>query len=299
MKLWGFALILLLTGSAAAATEVPGVDILRVPQPRGADDSAYHYSTGLLKKALLKAANGRAVPTIVPASMPLSTERKIHELRLNRTLDVAWLGGSKARGVDLLVVPIPLERGLVGYRQFIIRKDRIADFDAVKTLEDLKQLKACLDAHWVEADVFRDAQLEIVTSVNYEGMFKQLAAGRCDYLPRGFNEAKIDLAKRVTEYPQLMVYEPLILHYPFASYFYLNKDNKVIAQWLRDGLEKMIDDGELLEYMKAHEATSVAFTLASSPKRMLVIPNHYLPEFSNENDRRYWIQASEFVNTSD
>lgn len=299
MKWWLISvcsLLLIITSIAPAAQDVSSI---RVPQPRSSDDTAYLYFTGLLSKALQKAANGRELPAIVPVSIPLSTERKIHELRLNRTLDVAWLGGSKTRETDLLVVPIPLERGLVGYRQFIIRKDRIADFKAVNTLQDLARLKACLDTHWVEADVFRDAHLEVVTSVNYEGIFKQLVAGRCDYFPRGFSEAKNDLAKRQQKYPTLMVYEPLILHYPFAAYFYVSNHNKVIAQWLRDGLEKMIDDGDLLAYMKAHEHTSIAFPLKSSSKRMLVIPNNYLPEFSNETDTRYWFQASDFVDASD
>lgn len=299
MKVWSVAVVLSLTVFIAMAPCAQDAGIVRVPQPRSAEDTAYHYSTGLLQLALQKAANGRTVPLVVPASMPLSTERKLHEMRLNRTLDVAWLGGSKARGADLLIVPIPIDRGLVGYRQLIIRKDRVGDFERVKTLKDLALLKACLDPHWVEADVFRDAKLEIVTSVNYEGLFKQVEAGRCDYFPRGFHEAKVDLAKRAAEYPMLMVYEPLILHYPFASYFYVNKNNKAIAQWLRTGLEKMVDDGELLAYMKTHEHTRIAFPLMSSSKRMLVISNNYLPDFSNENDPRYWLQASEFIDGAD
>lgn len=295
MKVTEMSIVCLLVVFIAATPCAQEYEVLKVPAPRSEHDTAYQYFTGLLQKALKKAANGRVVPKLEPASIHLSTERKMHELRLNRTLDVAWLGGSTTRAKDLLVVPVPLERGLVGYRQFIIRNDSVKAFAAVKTIADLAKLRACLDTHWVEADVFREAQLEVVTSVNYEGIFKQLAAGRCDYFPRGFHESKVDMAKRAADYPTLIVYEPLILHYPFAAYFYLNKDNKIIAQWLRDGLEKMIDDGELLEYMKEHEHTSIAFPLNSSSKRMLVIPNNYLPDFSNENDPRYWFQPTDFV----
>ncbi len=294
MKCWVVPICSLLLMFAPVVPYAQEVPTIRVPQARSADDTAYSYFTGLMEKALRKAAKGRVVPQVL-ATIPMSTERRVHELRLNRTIDIFWLGGSKARARDLLVVPIPLERGLVGYRQFIIRKDSAADFDAVKTLADLSHLTACQDAHWVDVGIFRDAKLPLVTSINYESLFKQVVAGRCDYFPRGFHEAQVEMAKRAASYPALMVYKPLILHYPFAAYFFVHKDNKALAQWLQEGLEKMIDDGELLAYMKQHEHTRDAFPLEGfSSKRLLVIPNNYLPDFSNENDVRYWFQANDF-----
>ena len=148
MKLWVTSACSLLLIFSSVVVCAQDVQPIRIPAPRSTYDTAHIYATGLLKKALQKAANGREVPLLEPSTI-MSTERKIHELRLNRTLDVFWLGGSKARARDLLVVPIPLERGLMGYRQFIIRKDRIADFNAVHTLKDLTELKACMDRHWM------------------------------------------------------------------------------------------------------------------------------------------------------
>lgn len=281
---------------APCASEITQI---RIAQPRSTNDTSHFYFTELLQKALRKAANGREVPQLVP-TIPLATERMVRELRAGRTIDIFWLGGGNERARNLLVVPIPLERGLVGYRQFIIRKERVAEFDAIKTVADLARLKACQGAQWVDTDILRAAHLNLVTSVNYESLFKQLSAGRCDYFPRGFHEAKIEVAKRAALYPELIVYEPLVLHYPFAAYFFVHKDNKVLAQWLQDGLEKMIDDGELLAHMQQHEHTSRAFPLrASEAKRILVIPNHYLPDFSNEENTRYWFQASDFVSATD
>lgn len=299
MKSWVVACCSLLLVFASALSCAQDVSPIRIPQSRSADDTGYLYFSELLTKALHKGANGRRIPPLAPA-IPMSTERKIHELRLGRTLDLFWLAGSKSRARDLLVVPIPLERGLIGYKQFIINKNKAADFDGVKTVGDLARLKACQEAHWVDANIFRDAQLPMVTSVNFENLYKQLAAGRCDYFPRGYHEARIELARRKDRYPDLMVYEPLILHYPFAAYFFVHKDNKVLAQWLQDGLEAMIDDGELLTFMMRHEHTRSAFPLGgAAPKRMLEIPNHYLPDFSNDTNIRYWFQASDFVAVAD
>ncbi len=292
MKSWlvgicGLLLLLPLTLSAEELTE------LRISRPHTVDGPAYLYFSGLLQKALHKAANGRAVPPLVK-TIEMAEERMVRELRAGR-IDILWLGGSKERARDLLVVPIPLERGLLGYRQFIIRKSRMAEFDAINTLADLRKFKACQGAQWSDTEIMRAAKLPLVTSVNYESLFKLLVAGRCDYYPRGFHQGKIELANRADIYPELMVYEPLMLHYPFAAYFYVHPRNKTLAQWLKDGLEKMIDDGELLAYMQQHEHTRRAFPLqATVVKRLLVVPNHYLPDFADEKNARYWFQPGDF-----
>jgi hypothetical protein len=293
MKLWFVRMcsVMLLWPLVLYAAETPE---LRVPKPRAIDDPAYLYFAGLLQKALQKAANGREVPQLV-TTIDMAEDRMVRELRADRIIDIFWLGGSKERARGLLVVPIPLERGLVGYRQFIIRKERVPEFDTIKTVADLAHLKACQGAQWGDTEILRAAKLNLVTSVNYEGLFKQLAAGRCDYFPRGFHQGKVEMAKRAAAYPELVVYEPLILHYPFAAYFYVHPKNKMLAQWLQDGLEKMIDDGELIAYMQQQEHTSRAFPLrGAEARRLLVLPNHNLPAFSDEKNPRYWFQPRDF-----
>lgn len=296
MNLWFvriWAVLLLLAINAAVASE------LRIPKPRAVDDPAYLYFSGLLQKALQKAADGREVPKLVP-TIDMAEDRMVRELRADRIVDIFWLGGSKERALGLLMVPVPLERGLVGYRQFLIRKERVEEFDAIKTVADLANLRACQGAQWGDTEILRAAKLQLVTSVNYESLFKQLAAGRCDYFPRGFHQGKAELAARVVAYPELIVYEPLILHYPFAAYFYVHPKNKALAQWLQDGLEKMIDEGEFIAYMQQQEHTRLAFPLRrAETKRILEIPNIYLPDFSGEKNTRYWFQPSDFSGTTD
>lgn len=271
------------------------LSVLHIAKPRAVDDPAYLYFSGLLQKALQKGAKGRAVPSLV-ITIDMAEDRMVRELRADRIIDILWLGGNKERARDLLMVPVPLERGLVGYRQFIIRKERVAEFDAVKTLADLAKYKACHGAQWGDTEILRAAQLPVVTSVNYESLFKQLAAGRCDYFPRGIHQGRVEVAKRAAVFPDLIVYEPLILHYPFASYFYVNPKNKELAQWLQEGLEKMIDGGEILAYMQQQEHTRHAFPLQRlDEKRLLIIPNLDLPDASDEKNSRYWFQPSDFV----
>ncbi|HEY0891615.1 MAG TPA: hypothetical protein VGE32_01085 [Cellvibrio sp.] len=294
MKLWftNLCVLVLLWPSWLCAAEL---SVLHIAKPRAGDDPAYLYFSGLLQKALEKGAKGRAVPQLV-ITIEMAEDRMVRELRADRIIDILWLGGSKERARDLLMVPVPLERGLVGYRQFIIRKERVAEFDAIKTVADLAKFTACHGAQWGDTEILRAAHLPLVTSVNYESLFKQLAAGRCDYFPRGIHQGKVEVSKRAAAFPDLIVYEPLILHYSFASYFYVNPKNKGIAQWLQQGLEKMIDDGDLLAYMQEQEHTRYAFPLRGlDKKRLLIIPNPNLPDASDEKNSRYWFQSGDFL----
>lgn len=284
---------LLASAQASPAAEAPSV--LRIPKPRSDLDTSYGYYTELLHKALTKAAAGRTVPVLVPTMM-MEQDRAVQELALGRSIDIYWMGIDKNRSVALRAIPIPLERGLMGYRQFIVRRERVPDFDRVNTLADLQQFTACQGAQWPDTEILRAAGLSVKTSTGYENLFKQLAAGRCDYFPRGFHEIRIEMAKRAREHPKLMAYEPLILHYPFAVYFFVQQDNEPLATWIQQGLEQMIEDGELLAHMQQHPHTRRAFPLVGQVQpRFIPIPNTGLPDRTEQNTLRYWFQPADFV----
>lgn len=294
MKVSSSLLIASLVWLVALNTVASPVE-LRIPKPRSDLDTAHNYYTDLLRKALIKAAGERPVPVLLPI-MEMEQDRAVKELVRGRTIDIFWMGPDQRRNTQLRVIPIPLERGLMGYRQFIVHRQRAAEFDQVRSLADLQKFSACQGTHWPDTDILRAAQLAVKTSTGYESLFKQVAAGRCDYFPRGFHEIRIEMTKRAAEFPELIAYEPLILHYPFAVYFYVRQDNELLADWVQQGLEKMIDDGELLVHMQQHQHTRRAFPLiANTPRRLLEIPNNQLPDAETFNEPRYWFQASDFV----
>ncbi len=294
MKFSKFLLIAsfaLLVALNAAANPVE----LRIPKPRSDLDTSYGYYTELLHKALNKAANGRPVPVLLP-TLAMEQDRAVQELARGRTIDIFWMGADQKRNTALRAIPIPLERGLMGYRQFIVHRLRVTEFDQVRNLADLQKFSACQGTHWPDTEILREADLKVKTSTGYESLFRQVAAGRCDYFPRGFHEIRIEMNKRAAEFPGLVAYEPLILHYPFAVYFYVRQDNQRLAEWIQQGLEKMIDDGELLAHMQEHQHTRRAFPLiTASPRRLIEIPNNRLPDAGSFNTARYWFQASDFT----
>ena len=103
-----------------------------------------------------------------------------------------------------------------------------------------------------DVDIMRAAAFRVTEVAVLEGLYQQVVAKRCDYFPRGYYEATSELAQRAATYPELVEYQSMVLHYPFAIYFFVRRDNEMLAQWIEQGLERLIDEGEFLAYMEKH-----------------------------------------------
>lgn len=277
---------------AQAASETPAQ--LLVTKPRSEFDINHQYYTSLLKKALTKAAAGRAVPELKP-TFAMEQGRALRELAKGESLDVFWVGTDLDKEQEFRAIRIPLERGLMGFRKFILRKDSIAKFNSISSLQQLQQLTACQGAFWPDVEIMRSSGLKVEEAPVYENIFKQLLAGRCDYFPRGLHEGVIELEKRQALYPELVRYNKLMLNYPFAVYFFTRKENEALALWIEQGLEQMIDDGELLAHMQQQELTRHVFPLKHSPTDPWIsIKNPLLSPDTPVNNSRYWFQPEDF-----
>ena len=284
---------LLFLGFVTQASSETAAQLL-VAKPRSEFDINHQYYTSLLKKALAKAAAGRKVPELKP-TFAMEQGRALRELAKGESLDVFWVGTDLAKEQEFRAIRIPLERGLMGFRKFILRKDSIKKFDAIRSVQQLQQLTACQGAFWPDVGIMRSSGLKVEEAPVYENIFKQLVAKRCDYFPRGLHEGVIELEKRRSLYPELVRYNKLMLHYPFAVYFFTRKENEALALWIEQGLEQMIDDGELLAHMQQQELTRHVFPLQhhnSDP--WISIKNPLLSPDTPVNNSRYWFQPEDF-----
>lgn len=145
--------------------------------------------------------------------------RALRELDKGEFLDVFWVGTDLKKEQEFRAIRIPLERGLMGFRKFILHKDSVAKFNTIRSLQQLQQFTACQGAFWPDVDIMRNSGLKVEEAPVYENIFKQMVAKRCDYFPRGVHEGVIELEQRHTLYPELLRYDSLMLHYPFTIYF--------------------------------------------------------------------------------
>lgn len=268
--------------------------VLNVPKPRSSFDVAHDYHQRLLLRALEVTQTENETP-LIQSTIEMSQGRAIKELSKGTLIDVFWLGTSHTLEADLLAIKIPTTRGLIGYRKFIIRKDKVAQFDKVNSLDDLQKLLACQGTHWPDVDILEHANLPVITTSMYENVFKMLNSNRCDYFPRGYHDAEIELELRKALYPDLMRYDRIILHYPLAVYFFMNKANKALAERVEKGLIMLAKAGEIEQLMMQHPLTKDVYPLKNEMNSLyLDISNPLLPKGRKVTDPTYWILPKDF-----
>lgn len=205
----------------------------------------YTYFYKLLELALSKTEATEGPYKIHYSASTFTTERYLAELNNNKTINVLWTTGDKEREQDLLPIRISLLRDLNSYRILLIRKEDKEKFEKIKTLAELRDLKVGLGSHWPDADVMRANDFTVVTSMQYNSLFKMLAAKRFDFFSRGlyevWNEAETHKDKN------LIIDQHLMLFYNAPFYYFVNKKNKALADRIERGLNTAIADGSFEE----------------------------------------------------
>lgn len=257
-------LMLALCGTASAA-EPP---TLRVVLPALHTSSAGHavYFPKLLRLALEKTA-AEGPFEIVHIDQGLTSPRQATELRNNGIINLMWDGTNKQRETDLWPVRVSLLRHLNDYRVFLIRAEDRERFAAIRTLDQLRALKAGAGINWPSTEILRANQIPVVTSIAYEYLFPMLRAGRFDYMPRGSYEVYHEV--KANEQHKLAIEETIFLHYPVPFYFFVSRDNAALGQRVERGLRAAIKDGSFDKLFNSIPAFRLAQADIDAKKRRI------------------------------
>ncbi|WP_229218664.1 substrate-binding periplasmic protein [Rugamonas brunnea] len=238
-------------------------------------DSRYEYDWAVLRMALDKSRPQFGPYALHQATTSMSPARITQEL-LMPTGHINVLVRATAPELErqFLPVRIPVDRGLLGYRVFLVRRDDLPRFAAVHTLDDLRKLRAGLGKDWIDVPVLRAAGLPTEEGSAYEGLFSMLEAGRFDYFSRGTDEALREYDERRASHPKLAIEPTLLLHYPLPRYFFLRRDaeGKRLAARIEAGLESMVRDGSLNTLFQRYKGATIAAANLKQ-RRVLTIPN--------------------------
>lgn len=207
-------------------------------------------------------------------------------------LSVWWAGASQERESAMMPIYIPVLKGLVGHRLFIIRKDAQYKFDQVHTLEDLKRLKAGQGRTWGDAMVLRAAALPMETATKTNNLFYMLEGGRFDYFPRSAHEPWVE----INQYSDLdlTVEKGLVLIYPQPMYFYVGPNNKELHRKIRDGFEMAIADGAYDKLFFSHPMIRGILNVSNlKGRRVIRIPNPLLTPQAPLDRPELWLKLED------
>lgn len=276
LPLFSFVLISFVTLSTSARTITYNND----PTPKE------QYMVDVLKLAIKKSgADFHLKPT--PEVFP---EAKVRADLEAGSIDIYWGAATKGDVKKFRPVYVPLVKGLLGYRLFIIKQDSQATFNRVDSLATLKQLVAGQGHFWGDTPILANAGLPVETAVKYENLFHMLEGERFDYFPRAAHEPWSEVASH--RELGLSVEKNLLLAYPLAMIFYVNKEDEELATVLTNGLERAIADGSFDDYFFNSPLIQSALSKSQISSRTIFnINNPYLPEGIPLDRKEFWLDV--------
>ena len=260
---------------------------VRVLGPQSKENVSHDYFYQLLERSI-KLGSSKHI-ALKPLDATSLTQGRTLQLLAKKYLDVYWTGTTIEREKQFYAVKIPLMKGLLGYRVSIIKKPNLSTFTTISE-KDFKQKIACQASHWPDTKILDYNQYKINPVVHYNVMFEMVSKNRCDYFPRAIFEGYGELEVAQKKFDDLIILDDVLLYYPFPIYFFVNKENAALGHIIENGLEQMIDSGELDTFMRNHYVTSHAFPMEKwKSKRIFHLENPFLPETTNIENSRYWI----------
>lgn len=194
---------------------------------------------------------------------------------------------------EFIMIPIPLMKGILGYRIFLIhRKDR-QKFAEIKTLDELKQLRVGQGLDWADVPIFEHNGFRVVTGKDYDGLFEMLIVGRFDFFSRGVGEALPEYNLRKDQLPDLWIEETILLYYPYPMYYFINRQHPELAERLERGLRLMIEDGSFDKFFWKYYGPIIEKARVKN-RKLFKIENPFLPPEVQLDHKELWIDLTTY-----
>jgi ABC-type amino acid transport substrate-binding protein len=280
------ALLIVLTPAMAT-----GQTRVIYPAFESAEDSRYSDLLEILKTALTKTVAEYGPYSLQPSKTGMNEARAFAEL-LNPSgmVTIAWSGTSVQKERVYRAVRIPLRKGILGYRIALISRNRQADIDRIRNLDDLRKVRVGQGIGWGDVALYEANGIKVYTA-GYENLFKMVAANRIDMFPRGINEVFHEHAARRHAIPDLAVEKHLLIYYPWPYYFFFNRSDRSLAKRVETGIRKMMKDGSFdAIFMKYNSASILKADLRN--RRIIRLRNPDLPKDTPLVDSSLWFDPT-------
>ena len=252
-------------------------------------DAVHAYYIDVLKLALDKTVPDEGPYRLQPLNHDMVQTRALEELKRNRRIDIYWTMTSTQREKELIPVRIPLLKGLLGYRIFIIRREDKQKFQAITSLDELRQYQAGQGHDWPDTKVLLENNINVTPVTDFDGLFTMLQKKRIDYIPRGINEPWLEL--EVYKDLDLMVDSHIMFEYRAPVYFFVNKTNQVLADRIEGGLIKALNDGSFEKLFKSKQGTDDILEKANFGGRLIFkLDNPFLTPETPLQKKSFWIK---------
>ncbi len=277
--------LLYLLSFGAQALEV------KVNRPESVFDTRYDYPHNLLQMVLDTTSDDKNLDRVVAADHVMSRNRLLLELELGNKVHVVAEAPKPNWLEKLLVVRIPIRKGLQGYRLFLINQEDQTSISSSKTLKDFMRFPTGSGAGWSTAKVMKDAGFDVVIGNKYDGLFAMLEKRRFLTFGRGINEIGNEYEANKEQFPKLAIESDFAVYTPLPTYFFVSPKMPELAARIRKGLDMLISNGTFDEYFNEHHAALIdQFRLKE--RKIFTIPNTNLTDEDPVENHKLWFRLS-------
>ena len=263
-------------------------DLVRYVESKKYPDLKQSYFVDLLTLALEASKVRYGEYKLQPVNIEMEQARTSVMLQREEYIDLTWRMTSKTLEDQLQAIYFPILKGLMGYRIFIIHKNKQYLFNENTSLIDLKNIVLGQGHNWADSDILLANNFKVIEG-GETALIKMLKKERFSYFPRALHEPWLEIANET----ELTVEKHLMLQYPAPTFFFVNKQNTRLQQRLSFGLAQLLESGKFEQFFLNHKITSGILTKANVKNRTLFpLHNPLLSEKSKEllTDERLWIQ---------
>jgi hypothetical protein len=254
-------------------------------------DEQKTYYIALLQLAIKKAEHKFGLASLQAFGTPMVYQRKLKSLN-DGELDVMWAVTSQQREEQSLPIRIPILKGLIGYRVMVIQQSMQQTLGHELHTQQIKEMVALQGADWTDTKILRSNGFRVETTSWLNGLYNGVSKGFYDYLPRSVLEPWVEM--RRFHFENLVVEEKHLLYYPAALYYFVQKDNKALAQRLEYGLNQAIDDGSFDRLFYSYPVHQEALSKGKLNDRVVhQLSNPFLPKTVPLKDKRLWYQLTQ------
>ena len=249
---------------------------------QGVERSDYYVDT--LKQALSYSPNKNYQLTFYSKGLPKS--RVFKNIATNGGINIIAAGATIEREKILQPIWFPLVKGLVGWRIPLVNKENSNLLLPKLSAEAFKKLTVGQLHSWSDTKVLESNKIHVEKGSHYLGLFQMLAANRFDYFPRSILEVQGEFDDHKSL--NITIDTNILLHYPTAYYFYVNKSNKTLAEDVTYGLEQSLKDGSFDRLFMRYYGEIVNHTLNEN-RRVYHLKNPFLPKKTPLHRKELWL----------
>lgn len=256
---------------------------------RGLGEQRDEYHTELLQLIFQHADKNSYQVKRYPIEIP--HRRAFEFLASNNDIDIVIGYATEERLEKYRGIELPIMKSLNGWRIALVHQDNKNLFAEVKNLQGLQKYNPGLFHTWTDTKIFSANGINVTQGTDYIGLFRMLHKKRFDYYPLSILEAELEAKTFQRGYKLNITIEPnLIIRYPVCFYFYVNKNNQILAQVINQGFENIIANGKFEQLFQQYFGETLKHFLTQQKRTVIDLNNPLLPKSVPLHRKELWLQ---------